>query len=67
WKYQFGVYTDKKFVTSHYHILFVAKHPKKYKFNKIEHYPEIGFEIVQKYCKFAKKRIEEIEADLFIK
>lgn len=25
WKYNFGVYTKKKFVTSHYHILFVAK------------------------------------------
>jgi len=40
WKYQFGVFTRKKFVTSHYHILFVVKNPKKYKFNKIEHYPE---------------------------
>jgi len=40
WKYQFGVFTKKKFVTSHYQILFVVKDKKKYKFNKIEHYPE---------------------------
>jgi site-specific DNA-methyltransferase (adenine-specific) len=25
WKYQFGVYTKKKFVTSHYHILYFTK------------------------------------------
>ncbi|RJS84450.1 site-specific DNA-methyltransferase [Methanophagales archaeon] len=40
WKYQFGVFTKKKFVTSHYHILLVVKNLKKYKFNKIDHYPE---------------------------
>ena len=39
-KYQFGVFTKKKYVTSHYHILFVAKDPKRYTFNKIDHYPE---------------------------
>ena len=40
WKYQFGVFTKRKFVTSHYHIPFCVKNAKKYKFNKIEHYPE---------------------------
>ena len=40
WKYQFGVFTKKKFVTSHYHILFLAKDKKNYVFNKIDHYPE---------------------------
>jgi site-specific DNA-methyltransferase (adenine-specific) len=34
WKYQFGVYTKKKFITSHYHLLFVAKNPKNWTFNK---------------------------------
>lgn len=29
WKYQFGVVTKKKFVTSHYHCLYVCKNPKK--------------------------------------
>ena len=32
WKYQFGVVTAKKFVTSHYHCLFVCKNEKKRKF-----------------------------------
>lgn len=32
WKYQFGVVTAKKFVTSHYHCLYVCKNPKKRKF-----------------------------------
>lgn len=40
WKYQFSVYTKKKFVTSHYHILYCVKNPKNYVFNKIERYPE---------------------------
>ena len=49
WKYQFGVYTKKKFVTSHYHILFIVKNPKKYYFNKIEHYPLDIWEIPRTY------------------
>lgn len=32
WKYQFGVVTRKKFVTSHYHCLFVCKDDKERKF-----------------------------------
>jgi len=32
WKYQFGVVTAKKFVTSHYHCLYVCKNEKKRKF-----------------------------------
>ena len=32
WKYQFGVVTSKKFVTSHYHCLFVCKDNKMRKF-----------------------------------
>jgi len=38
WKYQFGVVTGKKFVTSHYHCLYVCKDPKKRKF-----YPFVRF------------------------
>lgn len=49
WKYQFGVFTRKKFVTSHYHILFAVKNPKKYFFNKIEHYPLDIWEISRTY------------------
>ena len=32
WKYQFGVVTKKKFVTSHYHCLYVCKNDKERKF-----------------------------------
>ena len=32
WKYQFGVVTKKKYVTSHYHCLYVCKNNKKKKF-----------------------------------
>ena len=32
WKYQFGVVTRSKYVTSHYHCLFVAKNKKSWKF-----------------------------------
>ena len=51
WKYQFGVFTRRKFVTSHYHILFVVKDEKRYKFNKIEHYPEDVWIIKREYWK----------------
>lgn len=32
WKYQFGVVTSKKFVTSHYHCIYVCKNSKKRRF-----------------------------------
>ncbi len=49
WKYQFGVFTKRKFVTSHYHILFVVKNSKKYFFNKFEHYPLDIWDIPRSY------------------
>jgi len=55
WKYQFGVFTKKKFVTSHYHILFVVKDPDCYTFNKIDHYPEDVWIINREYWKGKKK------------
>lgn len=33
WKYNFGVYTIKKYVSSHYHILFYVKPGAEYTFN----------------------------------
>ncbi|HDR73711.1 MAG TPA: site-specific DNA-methyltransferase [Methanoculleus sp.] len=51
WKYQFGVFTKKKYVTSHYHILFAVRNPKRYTFNKIDHYPEDVWEINREYWK----------------
>ena len=49
WKYQFGVFTRKKYVTSHYHILFAVRDPKKYTFNKVEHYPEDVWVVNREY------------------
>jgi len=43
WKYQFGVVTKRKFVTSHYHCLFVCKDNLKRKF-----YPFSRFEKEEK-------------------
>ncbi|MBI2039407.1 MAG: site-specific DNA-methyltransferase [Candidatus Niyogibacteria bacterium] len=48
WKYQFGVVTRRKFVTSHYHCLYVCKNDKQRKFfpfarhSKDEKRPEGG-------------------------
>ncbi len=55
WKYNFGVFTRKKFVTSHYHILLYVKNPEKYYFHKIEHYPEDVWEIDRKYKRGKEK------------
>ncbi|MGV9171589.1 MAG: DNA-methyltransferase [Promethearchaeia archaeon] len=55
WKYQFGVFTRKKFVTSHYHVLFLVKDEEQYFFNKIIHYPEDVWEIPRKYRPGQKK------------
>ncbi|MFX0124288.1 MAG: DNA-methyltransferase [Candidatus Hodarchaeota archaeon] len=42
WKYQFGVFTKKRFVSSHYHILYFTKLPEKKDnlrtFNRIAEY-----------------------------
>jgi site-specific DNA-methyltransferase (adenine-specific) len=40
WKYNFGVYATKKWINSHYHILMVAKDPKKIKYYPFQRYPE---------------------------
>jgi len=64
WKYQFGVFTKKKYVTSHYHILFVARDPKRYTFNKIEHYPEDVWVINREYWKGRKKTPTKLPSEL---
>ena len=48
WKYQFGVVTKKKFVTSHYHCLYVCKNEKEKKF--------LPFSRFKKEAKSAKGR-----------
>ena len=64
WKYQFGVFTKKKYVTSHYHILFVVKDPKRYTFNKIDHYPEDVWVINREYWKGKKKTPTKLPSEI---
>jgi len=64
WKYQFGVFTKKKYVTSHYHILFVVKDKKSYTFNKIDHYPEDVWEIKREYWKGKKKTPTKLPSEI---
>ena len=64
WKYQFGVFTRRKYVTSHYHILFVVKNEKKYKFNKIEHYPEDVWIIKREYWTGREKTPTKLPTEL---
>lgn len=63
WKYQFGVYTKRKFVTSHYHLLFYSK-SKNYYFNKIENYPEDVWVINRKYRKAEMKNGTKLPEEL---
>lgn len=49
WHYPFGVYTKKRFVTSHYHIVLLVRSPRKYFFNKIENYPEDVWSVKRRY------------------
>lgn len=67
WKYQFGVFTRKKFVTSHYHLLFAVKNPKKYFFHRIRHYNLDVWDYSRTYAANQKKNgtklPEEVVAD----
>lgn len=64
WKYQFGVFTRRKYVTSHYHILFAVKNPRHYTFNKVEHYPEDVWVISREYWKGKKKTPTKLPSQL---
>ncbi|MBD3351299.1 MAG: site-specific DNA-methyltransferase [Candidatus Lokiarchaeota archaeon] len=55
WKYQFGVFTKNKYVSAHYHILFVVKDEKSYFFNKYIYYPEDVWDIPREYHPGLKK------------
>ena len=67
WKYQFGVFTRRKFVTSHYHILFAVKNEKNYFFNKIEHYPEDVWYFKREYDRGIKKNATKLPIDLVLR
>jgi site-specific DNA-methyltransferase (adenine-specific) len=49
WSYPFGVFTKRKFVTSHYHVLLLVADSDNYFFNKIENYPEDVWRINRRY------------------
>jgi len=64
WKYQFGVFTKKKFVTSHYHVLLLVKNLKKYQFTKMDHYPEDVLVVNREYWKGEKKTPTKLPLEL---
>ncbi|MCL4345885.1 MAG: site-specific DNA-methyltransferase [Candidatus Thermoplasmatota archaeon] len=64
WKYQFGVYTKRRFVTSHYHILFAVKDPGRYFFNRYEFYPQDVWEIRREYDRGKEKNGTKLPCDL---
>jgi site-specific DNA-methyltransferase (adenine-specific) len=39
-KYPFGIYTKKRYVSSHYHVLWYTKHKSEWTFNKTKNYQE---------------------------
>lgn len=67
WKYQFGVFTRTKFVSSHYHLLFVAKDPDRYYFRKFEHYPLDVWDINRSYRPGKQKNGTTLPVDLIEK
>ena len=67
WKYQFGVFTKRKFVSSHYHVLFLVKDPRKYYFNKIEHYPLDVWEIKRTYMAGQEKNSTKLPERLVMR
>jgi site-specific DNA-methyltransferase (adenine-specific) len=64
WKYQFGVYTKRRFVTSHYHLLLAVKDIDNYTFNKPEHYAEDVWYIKRKYNRGIKTAGNELPDQL---
>nr|MDO8112542.1 site-specific DNA-methyltransferase [Candidatus Sigynarchaeota archaeon] len=67
WKYQFGVFTKRKFVSSHYHVLFLVKNENDYFFNKCEQYAEDVWIIPRNYMPGQKKNGTKLPEDLIIK
>lgn len=55
WKYQFGVYTKRKYVSSHYHIPLLVKNKRTYTYNKIDRYPEDVLVINREYWRGKEK------------
>lgn len=60
WKYQFGVFTKRRFTTSHYHLLLLVKDLDNYTFNKPEHYAEDVWYIKRPYRRGVKTAGNEL-------
>ncbi len=64
WKYQFGVFTRRRFTTSHYHLLLLVKNKRDYTFNKPEHYAEDVWYITRLYHRGEKTAGNELPDEL---
>ncbi|MCQ8893413.1 MAG: site-specific DNA-methyltransferase [Methanolinea sp.] len=64
WKFQFGVFTRRRYVTSHYHILYAVKNPRDYTFHKQDHYPEDVWVIPREYWKGRKKTPTKLPCEI---
>jgi site-specific DNA-methyltransferase (adenine-specific) len=64
WKYQFGVFTKRRFTTSHYHMLLLIKNEDNYTFNKPEHYAEDVWLIKRPYHHGEKTAGNELPDEL---
>lgn len=67
WKYQFGVFTTKKFVNNHYHLLYCVKNEKRSFFNKVLHYPEDVWDIKRSYKKGERKNGTKLPEEVVLK
>lgn len=56
WKYQFGVYTTRRFVTSHYHCLYVCKDDRQRRF-----YPASRFLSTARDAEGRSRRYQDME------
>ncbi len=67
WHYQFATFAKRKFSSSHYHILLVAKNDRKYFFHRIEHYNEDVWEIKRDYAQGEEKNGTKLPGELIQK
>ena len=71
WKYQFGVYTKKRPVTSHYHLLIYTKSKKEWVWNRIVDYDEDVWYIKRPYkfggFKYANKLPDKLVKNIILR
>jgi len=67
WKYNFALFTRKKFASSHYHVLLCSKKPKRMFFNKVLHYIEDVWIINKRYRKGEMKNGNKLPEEVVLK